>query len=275
MNPNPDSAVGGNLKPEPMNVSSKTAVAYFDAYADYYEKNQYRTTRRTFINARHEQLVAILAALNLPGRTSVLDAGCGPGNLVPELARRGWRVCALDASPNMLRLARSNASSFGNVTYQAGNIEALPFADASFDVICSAGVIEYLHTCDRALSEMHRVLRPGGTLILPTTNVLAPAHWLRPVLEPIAKVPVVARMFGLKPGRYRMYYHRIPKFKRQLRQAGFTLERGRYFYLTLPRPLDRLFPERARATENFFDRFMHTRLGRLAEGYIAIVRKPA
>ncbi len=262
-------------KPEPMHVSSKTAVAYFDAHADYYEKNQYRTARRTFINGRHEQLVAILAALELPARISVLDAGCGPGNLVPELARRGWQVCALDASPNMLRLARANASGFTNVAYQAGNIEALPFADASFDVICSAGVIEYLQSCDRALSEMHRVLRPGGVLILPTTNAIAPAHWLRPVLDPIAKVPVVARAFGLKPARYRMYYHHIPQFKRHLQRAGFTLDRERHFYLTLPRPLDRAFPEPARAIENFFDRFMHTRLRHLAEGYIAVARKPS
>jgi ubiquinone/menaquinone biosynthesis C-methylase UbiE len=270
-----ETSVPNDANIETTQLSSKTAVAYFDTHAAYYEKNQYRTSRRTFINGRHEQLVAILAALRLPEKTSALDAGCGPGNLVPELASRGWQVCALDASPNMLRLARANASGFATVAYQAGNIEALPFADASFDVICSAGVIEYLQSCERALSEMHRVLRPGGLLVLPTTNVLAPAHWFRPVMEPIARVPVVARMFGLQPARYRMYYHRIPRFKQHLQRAGFTLDRERHFYLTLPRPLDRLFPQLARAIENFFDRFMHTRLRHLAEGYIAVARKPS
>jgi 2-polyprenyl-3-methyl-5-hydroxy-6-metoxy-1,4-benzoquinol methylase len=147
---NADAPVGDDLKSEPMHVSSRTAVAYFDSHADYYEKNQYRTTRRTFVNGRHEQLLAILSSLDLRARISVLDAGCGPGNLVPELARRGWQVCALDASPNMLRLARANASDYINVAYQAGNIEALPFADASFDVVCSAGVIEYLPRCGQA-----------------------------------------------------------------------------------------------------------------------------
>jgi ubiquinone/menaquinone biosynthesis C-methylase UbiE len=258
-----------------LQASSKTAVAYFDSHAEYYEKNQYRTSRRTFVNGRHERLLAILAALDLTDATSILDAGCGPGNLVPDLARRAGRVCALDASTNMLRLARTNAARFKNVTYQAGNIETLPFADAAFDVVCSAGVIEYLQHCDRALAEMHRVLRPGGVLILPTTNVLAPAHWLRPVLEPIARLPVVARAFGLEPGRFRLYYHHIPRFKRRLRDAGFVLEAGRHFYLTLPRPLDRLFPGAARRIENLCDQVMDTTLRHLAEGYIAVARKPA
>ena len=258
-----------------MSLTSKAAVTYFDGHADYYEKNQYRTTRLTFVNGRNDQLLAILGQLNLTDDLAVLDAGCGPGNLVPELASRGCRVCALDASPKMLELARANAASFDNVAYQAGNIEALPFADASFDVVCSAGVIEYLPSCDRALAEMRRVLRPGGLLVLPTTNLLAPAHWLRPVLEPIARVPMVARAFGLRPGRYRLYYHRISRFKQQVKAAGFELERERYFYLTLPRPLDRLFPAVARRLERSFDRRMDSPLRHLAEGYIAIARKPA
>ena len=257
-----------------MQLSSKAAVTYFDDHAAYYEKNQYRTKRLTFVNGRHDQLVAILARLELSADTAVLDAGCGPGNLVPELARRGCRVYALDTSPNMLQLARTNAAAFGNVRYQAGNIEAMPFADGSFDVVCSAGVIEYLPHCERALAEMHRVLRPGGLLILPTTNLVAPAHWLRPVLEPIARVGVVARMFGLRPGRYRLYYHHIPRFKRLLGGAGFTIERERYFYLTLPRPLDRIFPASSRTLERALDPYMGTSLRHLAEGYIAIARKP-
>jgi ubiquinone/menaquinone biosynthesis C-methylase UbiE len=256
-----------------MQLSSKTAVTYFDDHADYYEKNQYRTKRLTFVNGRHHQLVAILAGLRLSADTSVLDAGCGPGNLVPALASRGCRVHALDASPNMLQLARANAAAFGNVTYQAGNIEALPFADGSFDVVCSAGVIEYLPHCERALSEMHRVLRPGGLLVLPTTNLVAPAHWLRPVLEPIARVRMVAELFGLRPGRYRLYYHHIPRFKRRVRRAGFAIERERHFYLTLPRPFDRMFPALSRNLERALDPYMGTGLRHLAEGYIAIARK--
>lgn len=140
----------------------------------------------------------------------------------------------MDASPRMLEIARANASRFSNVEYQVGSIESLPFADESFDIVCSAGVIEYLQNCDDAIKEMYRVLRPGGVLILSTTNALAPAHWFRRVLTPIARIRVVARAFGLRPGNYRTWFHFIPGFKERLRSSGFALEHQRHFYLTLP-----------------------------------------
>jgi ubiquinone/menaquinone biosynthesis C-methylase UbiE len=254
--------------------ASKSAVAYFDSHAGYYESSQYRTGRRTFVNGRHDQIVHLLAELHVPGASRVLDAGCGPGNLVPEFARRYGRVFAMDMSPRMLAIAGSNAASFDNVEYQVGSIESLPFADNSFDLVCSAGVIEYLPDCWPAVTELRRVLRPGGLLILPTTNALAPAHWLRRLLEPIGRIPAVARAFGLRPGNYRLWYHAIPRFRRRLLAAGFSLERERHFYLTLPRPLDRVFPNLAGRIERRFDRSMNTGLRHLAEGYIAVARKP-
>jgi hypothetical protein len=120
---------------------------------------------------------------------------------------------------------------------------------------------------------MHRVLRPGGVLILPTTNVLAPAHWIRPLLRYGARIPGLARRFGVQPGSYRMRYDVIARFKRRLRAGGFDIERERFFYLTLPRPLDRMVPRAAGKLERFFDGFMETPLRHLAEGYIAVARK--
>jgi ubiquinone/menaquinone biosynthesis C-methylase UbiE len=256
-------------------TASSKAVTYFDSNADYYEQSQYKVGRRTFVNGRHEQIVAMLADLPASRTGSVLDAGCGPGHLVPEFARRYGQVFAMDTSPRMLSIAGANAASFNNVEYQVGSIEALPFADASFDVVCSAGVIEYLQDCSTAVREFQRVLRPGGLLILPTTNAIAPVHWVRPVLEPIARIPLIARAFGLRPGDYKLWYHHIPEFKRILRAAHFVIERERHFYLTLPRPLDRFLPGLSRALERTLDRYMNTPLRHLAEGYIAVARKPS
>jgi ubiquinone/menaquinone biosynthesis C-methylase UbiE len=253
--------------------SSTKAVEYFENHAEYYEKSQYRTGRRTFINSRHDHIVTMLAALAVPETAKVLDAGCGPGNLVPEFARRYHRVYAMDASPRMVNIARSNAAGFPNVSYQVGNIEALPFADGTFDVVCSAGVIEYLPNMEKALAEMCRVLHPAGLLILSTTNSAAPAHWFRPLLEPVAQVPVVARAFGIEPGDFQLWFHRVPEFKKRLQAAALLVESERHFYFTLPRPLDRVFPTAARTLEGFFDRYMSTGLRHLAEGYIAVARK--
>ena len=237
-------------------VSTNKAVDYFDAHAGYYETNQYQTKRRTFVNGRNDQLISILRDLSLPSGSRALDAGCGPGNLIPALSTRCRWVSAIDAAPQMLRLARSRAGDahFSNVDYQVASIEQLPFADNSFDLVCSAGVIEYLRSCDRAIEEFQRVLKPGGVLVLPTTNMMAPAHWLRRVAQSVGRIPAVARQLGIRPGNYRTWFHFIPRFKQRVRSSGLIVERERYFYLTLPRPLDRMLPGLTRGLEDGLDR---------------------
>ena len=263
-----------SLKGSRGNLSNRRAVAHFDRLADAYDRGQYRTGRRTFITSRHDHIIRMLSAIGLSDTASVLEAGCGPGNLLPQLASRFGRVCALDASSKMLDIARTRAADFRNVTYQVGNIEALPFGDESFDLACSAGVIEYLPNIERALQELQRVLRPGGLLILSTTNENAPANRIRPALDLLVRIPFVARMFGIEHRNPRLWHHRIPEFKQRLLTAGLLLEGERHFYLTLPRPLNRLFPTVTRNVERWLDGYMHTSLRHLAEGYIALATKP-
>jgi len=93
------------------------------------------------------------------------------------------------------------------------------------------------------------------------------------VLEPIARIRIIARAFGLQPGNFTLHYHRIPDFKRRIEAAGMRLAGERHFYLTLPRPLDRLFPSVTRRLERVFDGYMTTPLRYLAEGYVAVARK--
>jgi ubiquinone/menaquinone biosynthesis C-methylase UbiE len=255
------------------NLSNLRAVAFFDRHADYYDRSQYQTGRRTLISSRNDHIIGILSEIAVSDTASVLDAGCGPGNLLPQLASRFGRVYALDASSRMLNIARTHTADFRNITYQVGNIEALPFGDESFDLVCSAGVIEYLPNIERALQEIQRVLRPGGLLILSTTNANAPISRIQPALQLLVRIPFVARMFGIERTTCRLWHHRIPEFKRRLRTAGLLLEAERYFYLTLPRPLNRLFPTVTTYVERWLDGYMHTSLRHLAEGYIAVATR--
>jgi ubiquinone/menaquinone biosynthesis C-methylase UbiE len=103
----------------------------------------------------------------VPGR--VLDIGCGTGEFAARLAGRGWEVLALDLCEPMVRQARVKAASVktsGAVSVAVGDSEHLPFASGSLDVVTCANSFHHYPHQAKVVREMHRVLRPGGRLLL-------------------------------------------------------------------------------------------------------------
>ena len=101
-----------------------------------------------------------------PGRSArVLDAGAGEGAISDALTRRGYRVIATD---------RDTASFHSRVIpfVQANLNGTLPFASGSFDALVSAEVLEHLENPHHLAREFARILRPGGTLVITTPNIL-------------------------------------------------------------------------------------------------------
>jgi SAM-dependent methyltransferase len=106
----------------------------------------------------------------LPGE-SVLDVGCGAGFdafVAARLVGAKGRVAGLDATPRMIEKARENLArlAFSQVTFQAGEAEALPFPDEDFEVVVSNGVLNLVVNKERAFEELFRVLKPGGRAML-------------------------------------------------------------------------------------------------------------
>lgn len=97
----------------------------------------------------------------------VLDVGTGDGTYAIEAATRGGIVTAIDRDPSMLDAARERASKRAvGVSFQSGRAEQLPFADASFDVVCAITVLCLVEEPAAAAREMARVLAPGGRLVI-------------------------------------------------------------------------------------------------------------
>jgi SAM-dependent methyltransferase len=111
------------------------------------------------------------AAYLLPWLTAaahVLDVGCGPGTITVDLAARvpGGQVTGIDAAAEALAGARAEAARRDqrNVTFDAGDVRHLDFADAAFDVVHAHQVLQHLTDPVAALAEMRRVCRPGGVV---------------------------------------------------------------------------------------------------------------
>lgn len=97
----------------------------------------------------------------------VLEAGCGIATDGINFARAGARYVGVDLTTSALELAERRFAMEGQVgRFVPGSVTELPFADASFDLVYSCGVIHHVADTRRAVAEFHRVLRPGGQAIV-------------------------------------------------------------------------------------------------------------
>jgi ubiquinone/menaquinone biosynthesis C-methylase UbiE len=99
----------------------------------------------------------------------VLDVACGTGVVALTAARLGAKVTGVDLTPKLIERARENASIMGlDVQFVENDVEALPFGDAVFDVVVSQFGHMFAPRPEMAISEMLRVLKPGGTIAFST-----------------------------------------------------------------------------------------------------------
>src|SRR5690606_17091994 len=213
------------------------ARAFFDADAAGYDALHYAGPG-SFMSERLACMLAALDRLDLRPGDPALDAGCGPGHLLAALLGRRLRVAAIDTSPAML--ARAHARTGGAARLARAGIEALPFADGTFALVCTAGVLEYLPGDAAAVAELARVLRPGGHLLLPITNAWSPAGCLDFAVEALKRRRALLRAFnrawvasGRAPVRarpFRVRRQRPAATRALVRALGLRLVADRYFH---------------------------------------------
>jgi arsenite methyltransferase len=139
----------------------------FDENASRHIQRMYSTPD---VVQQRAEVLALLAAQ--PGER-VLDIGSGPGFLVASLADAvgdGGAVHGLDPSPPMNAVARDLIGSRPWARIDDGDAVELPYPDRAFDAAVSTQVYEYVADIPRALSELRRVLRPGGRALVLDTD---------------------------------------------------------------------------------------------------------
>lgn len=139
-----------------------------------YDEAEARKTDRayqTFDVVR--QRMRTLDVLPLEAGEGVLDVGCGSGLLAHDMAMlvgEAGRITGIDVSADMLALAEQRCADFPQVSLYQAKAEDIPEAEASFDAAVCTQVLLYLSEVSRALSEMYRVLKPGGRLAIVETD---------------------------------------------------------------------------------------------------------
>lgn len=258
---------------------------FWSNIAEEYLRDQYRSVKDyPALWMRHRY---ILDMFDADGK-NVLDIGCGPGEMLVDLLKRGCTVSGTDISEAMIGLARTNTGpqpGGAAVDLRVGDIEAMTYPAASFDAVVCAGVIEYLDGDSKALAELNRVLKPGGTLLISVRNKACPARAIDLVTDPVkrsrggtailtALKRVITRKADAKISFTTYRKHWPWELHRNLERAGFRKEDFRYyhfypFFVPFDKVAPRLFVRGGLAME----RLSATGLGWLASGYIVKARK--
>lgn len=146
---------------------------------------------------------------------NVLDVGCGTGPVIELLSKKypEKHFVGLDITPAMIEVAQSKRLS--NAEFIVGDAENLPFGDGSFDAVLCANSFHHYPNPGAFLREAHRVLRPGGKLILRDYTSNDIAVWLMNTFElPLARLAGHGDVRILKMG----------EFRELVEAAGFAIE---------------------------------------------------
>lgn len=139
----------------------------------YYEKQSSSEAARQRFGLIHATLLRALG--QPPGALRVGDIGCGAGTQCQLWARMGHKVSGVDINEALITLARERAQRAGlSIRFAVASATALPWDDHSLDLCIAPELLEHVADWATCLSEMVRVLRPGGALFVSTSNLLCP-----------------------------------------------------------------------------------------------------
>jgi SAM-dependent methyltransferase len=168
--------------------------------------------------------------LDLSRGHSVLDAGCGRGEVLLACAEQGASVTGIDYAQAAVELSRETLAGVEGADVRRGDVTDLPFGDGSFDRILFGDVIEHLDPpqADAALREFLRVLRPGGKLLIHTAPNLLFLRYGWPVAR--FGMKVVGRGAAAheldawisQSKRYHVNEQSVFSLRRALRAAGYA-----------------------------------------------------
>ncbi len=274
---------------------------FFDSHrewqGDYYNQGGAYFSR--LLRRRMDLIARAIVRLPRPARATALDVGCGSGVYTEELLRLGYATTGMDLSGEMIEACRRRFNGLTNIAPAVhlviGDIEHLPFDDASFDLVLCIGVLGYLIEDEQAVRELARVIKPGGYVVVNVTNAFSLSDLdtraraaVRAVVSPRPKQntalpspPYAIRSAWMERTRhYANKSYRLGRFERFLGAHGLTVRRSftfgfefrilRRFHLLPVALLDGL----ELAMERLFMAVPLPYLSRSGWGYVGVFTRP-
>lgn len=243
---------------------------YHEKDAKEYINNRYNTENITQLGyvIRREIASEMLKMSN----GKILDVGSGPGTFISTMQNRERKIFASDLSFEMVKEARRNNS--GTLMHcTVGNLTNLGFRADIFDIVLCIGVMGYIPDPNRALTEIHRVLRPGGEAVLQTSNSGS-------IKEKIYEkwLPVLKKKIGIAKAcgwgfDFPLYSYRKKDFDKMIESNGFKIEDWSFYDFHMPF-FERLSMNATIKLAKWLQRYGKKGASRfLGSGYLVKVRK--
>lgn len=252
-------------------LSAKAQVqSLFDALALDYVRNRDRQ-----ISFLSQKAIAIDFLGEAKGR--LLEVGCGPAVMTPELLAMGFEAHGIDVSCEMVRRARQRMAGHPlekRCRFSVDDVERLHIPEATYDAVLCMGVLEYLPRYTRALAEIARVLKPGGIAVIALPNRASAYHVAR---DAYGRLRTLERRLRGRRAPYRMAHNRcVPwQFDRELLHAGLVKEASRACNFMFF-PLQELAPRIAESLNRALLRFSAARFASfIGAQYIVKAKKVA
>lgn len=264
-------------------------AGFYDRIAPIYHEAQYQKAAE-YAPLKHRQvrIERMIDGLSLTRGARILDVGCGPGELIVSLLRKGYDTCGVDISRRMAdeasrTLELNGLSASGRVC--VGDLEMLDFPADQFDLVIAAGVLEYQMEDGASLEQMRRVLKPRGHVIISVPNrysYVTVSERAYIGLTRFSTIRTLATFFkrrivgkgGLAEFPERRTYS-PRRFDGMLRAHGFEkITHNYYRFSPYPVPLDSVFRvSNSRASIWMDERLTRHVFGIIGSGYLVLARK--
>jgi len=251
-------------------VKHNVKTFFGDVSGEYYSEYEKNTPDGHSFRVRADRILEMVPSVK---GGAVLDVGCGPGIIFKSLKKKGYdTVHGIDVSPEMVAACKERYKSDPDIHIFVGDVENIDVPNNTYDLIIAMGLVEYLEEDSKALSEISRILKPGGVALITYPNIWSPWRLWNRVLKPAFSLVRIIRRKKGKPFVHKEYT--VREVKKLVEAEGLTLKRSVYYnFKVILVPLDHIFSRFTTFTSRRLEWLRYTWLKWFATGFIVEVIK--